>query len=360
MLDTLDFRVLAACCAAGVLASGCGSASDKGHNGTLPGNASPGSPSSTAGASDASDDGVASDIDSGSASPNGDAAGPVAASPGDSGLTGDGGAAGDSGDDASRADSAIDSGNPSLASVCAGGKVGQDSSNTTASGAYGDIEYTLSTQNEFVELQTTLAVPGAPPPSGTVFLWPGLQWLRGKDPANIGNGVLQSVLTWGSTCAPGAPNDFSSWWISAQYVNLYSPAQGHSGCLGGSGMDVKVADALDITMTLSGTVWTQVVVDKQTSHSVNYSIDMLGQVQDWAIFTIEQPTGGGNVAPAGDVVFTQTVLTFASPVTSCQPSTRGVNDYFSAPEISSDGLHCCFSKLILRAQGVAATTPNSP
>ena len=66
------------------------------------------------------------------------------------------------------------------------------------------------------------------------------------------------------------------------------------------------------------------------------------------------------VAPVEDVVFTQTVLTFATPVTSCQPNTRGPNDYFSPPQASSDGLHCCISKVILRAKGVAATTPNTP
>jgi hypothetical protein len=55
-------------------------------------------------------------------------------------------------------------------------------------------------------------------------------------------------------------------------------------------------------------------------------------------------------------VFTNTVLTFKAPVTSCQPNQRGPNDYFSAPQASSDGLHCCIAKVTLRSQGVPATT----
>jgi hypothetical protein len=33
---------------------------------------------------------------------------------------------------------------------------------------------------------------------------------------------------------------------------------------------------------------------------MSHPIDMLGQVQDWAIFAIEQPMGGGNVAQPGN------------------------------------------------------------
>jgi hypothetical protein len=51
-------------------------------------------------------------------------------------------------------------------------------------------------------------------------------------------------------------------------------------------------------------------------------------------------------------VYTDSVLTFASPVTSCQPNQRGPNDYFSAPRMSTDGLHCCIDKIILGVRGV--------
>jgi hypothetical protein len=242
---------------------------------------------------------------------------------------------------------------------CAGGKTGTDSSGTRSDGGYGDVEFSISTATQITGLYTTLAVPALPPPSGTLFLWPGLQPLpNGKNYNPIGNGVLQPVLTWGSTCAPTAPNDYMSWWISAQYVNTYSSYMGHTGCLGGEGMNVAVGDQLDIAMTLSGTVWTQVVTDRQTAKSVNFSLDMLGQSQNWGLFQIEVPTGR---EPVSDVIFTSTKITMAAAdAAACQPSARGTNDYYSAPQSSVDGKTCCVSKIILRGKGVAATSPNTP
>jgi hypothetical protein len=256
--------------------------------------------------------------------------------------------------------SAGDSGN---ASGCVGGKMGVASDSTgpstTQTTGYGTLEFNISTQNHIVALKTKLAVPPKPVPvGGTLFLWPGLQPLPGgQDYYPIGNGVLQPVLTWGGTCAPGAPNDYSSWWISGQYVNPTGPA-GHTGCMGGPGIDVAVGDLLDIAMTLNGTVWTQLVTDEQSGGSVKYDIDMAGQAQNWGLFRIEMPDG---LAPVSDVVFTSTMLTFASSdEADCQPNVRGNTDYFSTPQSSSDGKSCCVSKIILRAQGVAATSPNTP
>ena len=86
---------------------------------------------------------------------------------------------------------------------------------------YGSTHVTIPTSTEIVRLRRHMIVPPQPAASGTVFLWPGLQPLpSGKHYAPIGNGVLQPVLTWGSTCARGAPNDYNSWWISGQYVNV--------------------------------------------------------------------------------------------------------------------------------------------
>jgi hypothetical protein len=246
--------------------------------------------------------------------------------------------------------------------ACAGGTVGIASNamgamGTPVSGS-GNVEFNISTKTQIVGLHTTMTVPEKPPPSGTLFLWPGLQPLPGGKNYNpIGNGVLQPVLTWGGTCAPTAPSSYASWWISAQYVNTYSSDPGHTGCLGGQGMDVAVGDQLDIAMTLAGTVWSQIVVDRQTARMATFDIDMNGQAQDWAIFTIESDGS----EPISDVVFTSTTLTLAdADGTACQPSTRGQNDYFSAPQSSTDGKTCCISKIILRAPGVAATTPNTP
>ncbi len=258
---------------------------------------------------------------------------------------------------------APDAGSDAGTSPCAGGSMGTASdapgkSKTPVSG-YGGVQFTGSTQTQIVKLETTLTVPPKPPAMGTLFLWPGLEPLtQSKNYQPIGTGVLQPVLTWGGTCAPTAPNDYKSWWISAQYVNTYGSDPGFTGCLGGQGIDVGVGDALHITMTLDGMVWKQVVLDSQTGQTATFDIDMRGQAQDWAIFTIEQPT---SVKPVSDVVFTSTTLTFAdADPAACQPSVRGSTDYFSAPQTSLDGTQCCVSRIILRSQGVAATTPNGP
>jgi len=205
-----------------------------------------------------------------------------------------------------------------------------------------------------------MIVPAKPAAtSGTLYVWPGIQPF--SDSQNfypIGNGILQPVLSIGPTCAPGAPNDYASWWISGQYVNVSSSAAGASGCAGGDGMDVAVDDSLDIAMTLSGSVWTQVIADRRTGKSVQFPMDLEGQGQNWATLAIEQPT---SLSPVADAVYTSTRLQFAaSSPTSCQPSQHGPTDYFATPYVSADGKTCCVSRVILREKGVPATTMNGP
>lgn len=243
--------------------------------------------------------------------------------------------------------------------VCAGGTSGEDSSSMQAGNEYAAVKYQLDLNNEIASMTTLLKVPAEPKSQGTLFIWPGLQWFGGRDPASLGNGILQPVLTWGRSCAPGMPPSFDTWWISGMYVNVSTAAAGPTGCAGGDAMNAGVGDALRIDMALSDTTWKQTIVDAKTSKSVDFSIDLENQAQDWATLAVELPAGG-MVKPTEDVIFTQTVLTFKSPVTSCQPSQRGPKDYFSPPQLSIDGLHCCISKVILRVQGVAATSPDSP
>ncbi len=337
-----------------LLALGCGSSAAGSPLGLGAGFDDSGSGASEAGAEPGSgqDDGPGAAPDGGGTGSSSGAAGTDAAE--------------DSGDEpnadagARDASPAVDSG----ASPCAGGTMGAASDATggttkTPVSGYGSVQFMASTKTVVVKLETTLTVPPKPPASGTLFLWPGLEPLQqSKNYQPIGTGVLQPVLTWGGTCAPTAPNTYDSWWISAQYVNTYGSDPGYTGCLGGQGIDVGVGDALHITMTLDGTTWKQVVVDQQSGQMATYDIDMLGQAQDWAIFTIEQPT---SVKPVSDVVFTSTTLTFAdADPAACQPSVRGSTDYFASPQTSVDGRQCCVSRIILRSQGVAATTPNGP
>jgi hypothetical protein len=252
------------------------------------------------------------------------------------------------------------------ADPCAGGTTyaASSSARTTTSG-YGWVLLTAPTNNnQVVEFRTVMSVPDTPAAKGTLFLWPGLQPLRGG--ANydaLNNGVLQPVLTWGPTCAPNAPaQSYKSWWISGQYVNtnITSSSPNYSAyhdCHGGAGMNVAVGDTLDMDFVLNGSDWTQTVTNRRNSQSVSYTIDTLGQGQNMAEFVIEEYSS----QPVSDVTFTSSVITFASAAkAACQPAQRGVNDYFSAPRASADGLRCCIDKVILRAEGVAATSPDSP
>jgi hypothetical protein len=270
--------------------------------------------------------------------------------------------------DASRADADVTSdagggGTSTGSSACSGG-TSLLSSDSTGTGAtpitgYGEVTFKALTSTAIVGLETTLIVPATPSSSSTLFVWPGLEPLTGSANFNpVGQGVLQPVLTWGTSCAPNSPPNPSGWWISGEYVNPYTSDQSVYGCFGGNVIDVQVGDPLDITMSLSGTVWSQTVVDRQSRQQSTFSQDLSGQAQDWALFKIEVNT---QTVPTSDIVFTSTTLTLAaSDPNACQPTKRGANDYFATPLVSADGTKCCVSRIILRAQGVAATTTNGP
>jgi hypothetical protein len=204
-------------------------------------------------------------------------------------------------------------------------------------------------KNQIVRLQTTMVVPPKPPASGTLFLWPGLD-PSGANFLPIDNGVLQPVLTWGSSCAPGKqPRAYSTWWISAQYVNTIGADPGYIGCYGGDVMSVNVGDTLNMDIKLDGTVWNQTVTDVQTAQSVTFGIDMMNQAQNLAYFVIEEYSS----APVSEVVFTNSIITFASAdAADCKLNMRGQNDFVSVPVASSDGLTCSIQEIILRAQGI--------
>lgn len=74
----------------------------------------------------------------------------------------------------------------------------------------------------------------------------------------------------------------------------------------------------------------------------------------YALFEIEMPT---NTKPAEDVVFTNTVMDFAKAEPgACKGSARGSDDYFSGPVASTDGVHCCVDRIVLRLSGAKPTT----
>lgn len=245
---------------------------------------------------------------------------------------------------------------------CAGGTVGKASNGGGVQGrGNGNVQFTVDADNQIVRMRTTLAVPGKPNGNTTLFLWPGLEPIQGSDHYSpIGTGVLQPVLTWGGSCAPGSiqTRQGSHWWISAQYVNTLGSDQDHRGCYGGPVMDVESGDLLDIDMVLTGTIWTQTVTSRMSGESVDFDMDLEMQEQRWALFEIEMPT---NTKPAEDVVFTNTVIEFekAAPA-ACKASARGADDYFSAPVASTDGMRCCVDRIVLRVAGAKATGMDPP
>ena len=288
---------------------------------------------------------VASDMAGAGGTTSAGGAGGASGAAGESGMGGASGAAGAGG---------------TTTSPCQNGRtlLASDAGSGTHASGYGKVVFQTSMGNEFVALTTTLTVPAQPTSSSTLYVWPGLEPLpNGSNFNPIGQGVLQPVLTWGSSCGMPSANP-GGWWISALYVNPYTLDAAYHGCLGGKPIDAPIGDTLDITMSLKGTVWSQVVVDRQSGQMASYDIDMMGQAQPWALFHVEQPSEN---RPTSDVVFTSTVLTFASQDSmACQPSVRGTNDYFSAPQLSPDNTRCCISRIILRSQGVPSTTPNGP
>lgn len=104
---------------------------------------------------------------------------------------------------------------------------------------------------------------------------------------------------------------------------------------------------LYIDFSVEGTQWNRRVLNLKNMKEVNFKFDLEGQEQNWAIWDIETP---GSSRPAEDTFFEKSVLSFESPVTTCQPSSAPEVDHFSAPILSPDGLHCCYEKMILKAQ----------
>ena len=245
-----------------------------------------------------------------------------------------------------------------LLNACGGGSPGSSStsgnsssgsnsgpSSTTTVSGYGSTEFDVAADNQITSLQTTLTVPPQPAAIGTLFLWPGLQ-PGGANYLPVDNGVLQPVLTWGPSCAPGMqPPAYSGWWISAQYVNTIGHASGYTGCQGGAILPVASGDQLRITMQLNGSVWTQNILNLQSGKSVSYAIDLQGQAQNRALFIIESYQ---QATISSDVMFSDTRLSFAKP-SACTALRRGINDLVGTPQLSADGLSCTIPLLILRS-----------
>jgi hypothetical protein len=236
------------------------------------------------------------------------------------------------------------------------------SSTPQANPKNGNVTIFAAPKNEIVRLTTTLVVPELPVTKvGTVFLWPGLQSM--PDSVNrlpIGNGVLQSVLSHGPSCAP--PGDEyprpDGWWISGQYVNTpEGDLVGFRGCFGGPNMGALPQDRLLISMSVVGAIWTQTILNMRSRESVAFGVDLRGQAQAYAVFNIEPRDGGRGP----DVTFLDTTIGFGRPdAHNCDLWEQGPDDVVAPRVLADDLLSCSIGTITLKGPGVSPASKASP
>jgi len=224
------------------------------------------------------------------------------------------------------------------------------SATSFADGKFYGPTITVRAPNQIVSLVTTLKVPQYPSKPNSegkvLFLWPGLQpGEKGSHFEPIGNGVLQPVLTYGVSCAPTQqPKAFSSWWISAQYVNTLSSHKQYKGCFSGPSMLVNPGDELLIEFKLdqSTKVWHQSVRNQRNGKSVTFDRNLGGQEQNNAEFFIETYQLPFN-AP---VVFTNTKITAQHPQSGQWCKHNGDrHSVMSGASLLDNGRVCSISKI---------------
>ncbi|KAI9024772.1 hypothetical protein DFJ74DRAFT_756003 [Hyaloraphidium curvatum] len=178
----------------------------------------------------------------------------------------------------------------------------------------------LFPDNIWRRVEASLVVPEVPPVpdpanAGSYFLWAGLQPGPPDVTTNflpIGNGVLQSVATFGPSCAPGQPaqgSPYRGWASSSEYVNLNTSLTAYQGCRGGPFMDANPGDRLRMKLWFVGSdgpnrsIWRQTIerfdaigqplpclptaFGDGTPCSVGYEMQLLGQEQRWAQLAVE-------------------------------------------------------------------------
>ncbi|MEM5373090.1 hypothetical protein V4C53_44940 [Paraburkholderia azotifigens] len=207
-------------------------------------------------------------------------------------------------------------------------------------------------ETKITALITHLTVPEKPLAQGTLFLWPGLQPSpRSANFNPIGNGVLQPVLSWGRSCSPGnQPSAYSTWWVSAQYVNITAKEAGFTGCQGGPIMLVTPGDVLEMAMSLDGDIWRQTVKDLNTQQSVAFDMRLQGQDQNYALFKIER---WNRAVLSSGVMFTDTTITWSDPQPmACSPRSIGESDEYSPGIVTNGGRQCTIKTIILESPRV--------
>ncbi|KAI5830024.1 hypothetical protein K523DRAFT_240773 [Schizophyllum commune Tattone D] len=221
-------------------------------------------------------------------------------------------------------------------------------------------------------LVVTMKVPAVPQKLAgeTLFIWPGIQpgnalSEANGDPAGVDNGVLQPVLTWGPSCAPGTqPSD--QWWISGQYVNTNTQNSKFAGCFGGDIMALQPDDLVECTMELtngSTSTWDQTCVNQSNGESVSFQFDLAGQLQGWTELIVETTTASSQQKWDFPAYFYNMEFTTDVPMSQdiCVIPESGENYVSQGGALSSDGLTCTLaSAAVFNPAFVLATTWTGP
>ncbi|KAI4523725.1 hypothetical protein K525DRAFT_195692 [Schizophyllum commune Loenen D] len=223
----------------------------------------------------------------------------------------------------------------------------------------------LPVGTHITKLATTMKVPAIPPndlDGQTLFVWPGIQpgnalQEDGGDPAAVGNGVLQPVLTYGPSCVPGDhPED--QWYISGVYVGGGGNPD-FDGCFGGDVMQVAPEDLVACTMELkqgTASTWDQTCINlSNNNQTVTYELDLAGQLQSSGELMVENPTDQSNADWNFPCFFYNTVVITDKPMDASicvlPESDKAYKSKNSA--LSEDGLTCTLG-------GIAIFNPDKP
>ncbi|KAI4528654.1 hypothetical protein K525DRAFT_259030 [Schizophyllum commune Loenen D] len=207
------------------------------------------------------------------------------------------------------------------------------------------------------------AIPANDLDGQTLFIWPGIQPGNALneangDPAGVGNGVLQPVLTYGPSCVPGDhPED--QWYISGVYVGGGANPDYDVSCFGGDVMEVDPEDLVTCIMELKdGTVstWDQTCINlSNNNQTVTFEKDLGGQLQSWGELIVENPTDQSRTDWTFPAFFYNTELVSDKPMDSSVCIIPETDKAYKSKNsaLSQDGLSCTLG-------GIAIFNPDLP
>ena len=176
-----------------------------------------------------------------------------------------------------------------------------------------DIFFNTDASNHdiyFVGFSVDFAAPQSLPPNispgeFSVFLWPGLQPGGSNCFYPINNGVLQPVLSYGTSCAPDRPQNTEQWWISGQYVNrplfvdkcasipdgFVSACENYSHCHGGEFLTINPGQQITTSMVYDNTdnSWLQTIEAGGQTRTYSIALDYCSKTSEPTASVTREP-----------------------------------------------------------------------